>query len=139
MSDATWTVTVPIAKIDEVEKLVFGWANVPHPVTKDGHLGTPKTDQQDDQIYLDDLEKAAYEYVEIYGDGDIMHTADVEATLVESMVFTPDKMEKMGIDWPGNWGWWVGYRVSDAAFEGVKSGKLKMLSIGGTAKQVEVT
>jgi len=133
---AEWTVTIPITKMDEEQRLVFGWANMPHPVGKD--LGPPKIDLQDDQILLADLEKAAYEYIEFSREGDEMHTEKVVATIVESMVFTPEKMEKMGVTWDGPYGWWVGYRVAADVFAKVKDGTYKMFSIGGSAKQVEV-
>lgn len=136
---AEWRVEVPIQKLDEEERLIFGWANVPHPVGKGADLGPPKIDLQDEMILLTDLERAAYEYVETSREGDEMHTAQVKAKMVESMVFTPEKMAAMGIDdWQGNYGWWVGYRVEPDAFELVKDGTYKMFSIGGTAKQVEV-
>lgn len=133
---AEWTVVIPIEKIDNEERLVFGWANVPHPIGKD--LGEPKIDLQDDQIYLSDLEKAAYEYVEFSREGDEMHTERVTAQLVESMVFTPEKMEKMGVEWEGSWGWWTGHRVDEDVFEKVKDGTYTMLSIGGSARPVEI-
>ena len=133
---ADWTVTIPIQKVDEHERLVFGWANVPHPVNKGDD---PKVDLQDDQIFLSELEHAVYEYVEFVGEGDEMHTETVKAQLVESMVFTPEKLEKMGIEnWDGNYGWWAGYRVDADAFAKVLDGTYKMFSIGGTAKPVEV-
>ena len=100
---ADWSVTIPIIKIDSEERLIFGWANLPHPVGKE--LGDPKIDLQDDQITLAELEKAAYEYVEFSREGDEMHTETVKAQLVESMVFTPEKMEKMGVTWDGPYGW----------------------------------
>jgi hypothetical protein len=133
---AEWSVTIPIMKMDEDQRLVFGWANVPHPVGKD--LGEPKIDLQDDQIFLSELEKSAYEYVEFSREGDEMHSDEVVAVLVESMMFTPEKIEKMGVTWDGPYAWWVGYRVDPEVFEKVKDGTYSMFSIGGTAKQVEV-
>lgn len=135
MKQADWQVTIPISKMDEDQRLVFGWANMPHPVDK---LGAPKIDLQNDQIFLSELEKAAYEYVEFSREGDEMHTEKVVAQLVESMVFTPEKMEKMGVEWSGPYGWWVGYRVDEDVFAKVKSGAYQMFSIGGTARPVEV-
>lgn len=133
---AEWTVLIPIEKVDEHERLVFGWANVPHPVNKGD---APKVDLQDDQIFLSELEHAVYEYVEFLGEGDEMHTETVKAQLVESMVFTPEKLEKMGItEWDGNYGWWTGYRVDADVFAKVLDGTYKMLSIGGSAQPVEV-
>ncbi len=136
---AEWTVEIPIEKIDEDEHLVFGWANMPHPVAKAGEeLGEPKIDLQDDQIFLTDLEFAAYDYVEFRGEGDEMHTEMVKAQLVESMVFTPEKMEAMGVEWEGPYGWWTGHRVDPDLFSKVKDGTYTMLSIGGRAEPVEV-
>ena len=137
MTTATWTIDIPISKMDEDQNLVFGWANVPHPV---GKLGAPKIDLQDDQIWLEDLEKGAYEFVLNFRDADDMHTDPVVGKLVESMVFTPEKMEAMGIEkWEGNYGWWTGWKVNDDAFAKVKSGDRSMFSIGGKAKMETVS
>ncbi len=136
MQDAEWIVTVPIEKFDVKERVVFGWVNVPHPVSKG--LGDPKIDLQGDQIFLEDLEKAVYEYVELRGEGDEMHESIVKAQLVESMVFTPEKMEKMGVKWEGPLGWWGGWRFDEDAFAKVVDGTYTMFSIGGKAKRVEV-
>lgn len=136
---ASWQVDIPISKVDEEQHIVFGWAYVPHPVAKEdgGELGPPKVDLQDQYILLEDLEKAAYDYVEFYGEGDVMHTAPVTAHIVESMVFTPEKMAKMGVEWDGPWGWWIGHRVDEDTWAGVRSGVLKMFSIYGEAHITE--
>lgn len=130
---ANWSVDVPILKTDEEQNLIFGWANLPHPVEK---LGEPKIDLQDDQIYLVDLEKGAYDFVLNFREMDDMHTEPVTGRLVESMVFTPEKMEAMGVtNWDGGYGWWTGWKVDDDSFEMVKNGTRAMLSIGGKARQ----
>lgn len=123
-------ITVPIQKLNEEDRLVFGWANLPLPVEK---AGQPKVDLQGDFIELADLEKAAYEHVLFHREGDEMHTEAVKAQLVESMVFTPEKMEKMGVTWDGPYGWWVGYQVAEDVWPKVKDGTYKMFSIGGSA------
>lgn len=133
---AEWSVDIPIEKVDVEQRLVFGWANVPHPSEKS--LGEPKIDLQDDQIWLSDLEAAAYTYMETSRAGDEMHTETVKAQVVESMVFTPEKMEKMGVTWDGPYGWWIGMRVDEDVFDKIKDGTYSMFSIGGRAKPVEV-
>lgn len=214
------TLKVPVAKFDEDEHLVFGWANMPHPTSKSAPRGSiekeldevraayleqypaadqnwtwvvatfpeyiiaerydagksgyyrhsyaksadtyvfgegvpveqefvakalnepyavrhekPKVDLQGDRIYLEDLEKAAYEYVEFSREGDEMHTEEVKARLVESFVVTPEKLAKMGLPEDSlPLGWWIGMRVlDDDAFAKVKDGTYRMFSIGGIA------
>lgn len=126
---------VPIVKVHEEQRVVFGWANVPHPLFQ--NETEPKIDLHGEQIPLDELEKAAYEYVEMHREVDEMHGDAVVGRLVESFVVTPEKLEKMGL--PGDalpLGWWVGYRLDQESFDKVKSGVYKMFSIGGSAKQV---
>jgi hypothetical protein len=57
------------------------------------------------------------------------------ARLAEAVVFTPEKRAAMGIP-EGSVpdGMWVGFKVDDdEAWQGIKSGKYKMLSLGGKA------
>lgn len=124
-----------ILKIDSEEQLVFGFFNVS--VNKSGDL---MVDLQDDIITPTVLEGAAYEYVLESRAGGDMHEGDAVATLVESMVFTPEKLEKMGLDAgtiPTRW--WGGFKIHDPEiFEMVKSGDRPMFSIEGEAERVEV-
>ena len=130
-----------ITKIDEHEQLVFGWFNVA--VKADGEL---LTDRQDDVIEPTVLEKAAYEYVVEGREGDFDHDGVVKATLVESMVFTGDKVKAIEslsngvvkMDVPEGW-WWGGFKIHDRDdFQKVLSGEKAMFSIEGTAERVEV-
>lgn len=101
------------SKFDDDKRQVFGWASV---VKIDG---VPVVDRQGDYIDMGDLEDAAYTYVHKSRVGGDMHkrTADDRAhhvsDMIESMVFTPDKIAKMGLpnDFPQ--GWWVGYQIHD--------------------------
>ena len=116
-----------IAKIDEDQNLVFGWLSVIE------ENGVPVVDHQDHVIDPAELEKAAYWYVVNSRVAGEMHTRfGFGEGLVESMMFTKEKQAALGIDL-GKVGWWVGYRVDDAAFAKVKSGELKAFSIGGRA------
>ena len=124
-----------IAKSDDEKKLAFGWASVSMRV--DGEL---IEDWQGDMIEPVELEDAVYEYVRLYGDGGEMHERGGVAVLVESVVFTEDKMKVMGI--PAGTlpiGWWIGFKVLDKdVWEKVKDGTYPMFSIEGEAERVKV-
>ena len=124
-----------IMKSDDEKMLAFGWANVSMRV--DGEL---IEDWQGDIIEPEELESAAYEYVRLYGDGGEMHERGGVAVLIESIVFTEEKMQIMGIpDGTLPVGWWIGFKVTDKdVWEKVKNGTYPMFSIEGEAERVEV-
>ena len=122
-------------KSDDEKMLAFGWANVSMRV--DGEL---IEDWQGDIIEPEELESAAYEYVRLYGDGGEMHERGGVAVLIESVVFTEEKMQVMGIP-VGTLpvGWWIGFKVLDEdVWKKVKDGTYPMFSIEGEAERVEV-
>jgi cation transport regulator ChaB len=123
-------IEIPITKIDEAQNLVFGWANVS--VGKDGEI---ITDLQDDQIDIDELEQAAYEFMLYFGESGVMHEGEAVGKVIESFVVTPEKLEKMGL--PADAlpiGWWFGaYIENDDVFQQVVKGEYSMFSIQGTA------
>lgn len=142
-----------IAKIDDSQSLVFGYANVS--ISKCTHQGTGSliTDLQQDIVPPEELEKAAYEFVLNFREADEMHAGDAIGHLVESMVFTPDKLEKLATDPTTNLidqealtvlkrilpaRWWVGFKLSPSSYQAVKSGRYKMFSIAGDADRVTV-
>lgn len=135
-----------ILKLDEAECLVFGFANVS--IAKGGKL---ITDLQDDHMQPLELEKGAYDYVLTAREADEMHEGAAIGHLVESMMFMPDKLVAFATD-PSTGKvdeeglevlkrllpprWWVGFKVSKAAFAKVKSGEYPMFSIAGEADVV---
>lgn len=122
--------TGEISKADDDQQIVFGWASVAK--RKDG---STVEDRQGDIIDdLDAMERVAYDFVLNSRDGGEMHVRKGVSTLVESMVFTPEKREKMGIpDGILPDAWWVGFKVNDKeVWKGVKSGKYRMFSVHGT-------
>lgn len=124
-----------IQKLDEDKRLVFGWANVS--VTVNEEL---VEDYQEDMIDPEELEEAAYKFAELYRDGGEMHERTGIAVMVESVMFTEEKQEAMGIP-TGTLpvGWWIGFRVTDDdVWEKVKSGEYSMFSIGGEAIREEI-
>lgn len=120
---------------EEIEQqLVFGWANVS--LQEDG---TTPFDHQGDIIDTEVLESAAYNYVLQHGLANQEHVYGTECGwLVESMMFTKDKMAALGI--PEGMlpeGWFVGFYIPDpVVYQKVKSGEYNMFSIEGTARRI---
>jgi len=129
--------TVAILKTDDStdQRLVFGFASVAVDAS-----GEPLVDSQGDIIEPAELERAAYSYVLKSRAGGYMHVRKDAATLVESVVITPEKLEKMGLPKDAlPTGWWVGFRVDDdKVWQDVKKGKLKAFSIGGKGRREKV-
>lgn len=123
-----------VMKSDDEKKLVFGWASVS--ARADGEV---IKDWQGDIIEPEELENAAYEYVRLYRDGGEMHERGGVAVMVESVVFTKEKAEAIGI--PAGAvpvGWWIGFKVTDpGVWEKVRDGSYSMFSIEGEAERVE--
>ncbi len=123
-----------IMKSEDDRMLAFGWANVS--IRADGEV---IEDYQKDIVEPEELESAAYQFVELYREGGEMHERGGAAVLVESIVFTEEKMQAMGI--PAGVlpvGWWLGFKVTDkAVWEKVKDGTYSMFSIEGTAERVD--
>lgn len=128
-------VDVMIAKMNDDQHLVFGWANVS--ITEDGDI---PLDWQGDVTAPQVLEKAAYQYVlKNKGTGE-MHQGDTVGYLVESVMMTKQKMAAMGIpEGVVPEGWWIGFYVpDDEVVAKIKNGTYKMFSIQGKAKRLKV-
>ena len=123
-----------VMKSDDEKMLAFGWASVSMRV--DGEL---IEDWQKDIVEPEELENAAYEFVLLYREGGEMHERGGAAVLIESVVFTKEKMQAMGIpDGTLPIGWWIGFKVTDSdVWEKVKDGTYQMFSIEGEAERVK--
>ena len=126
-----------IMKTDDDKRLIFGWANVA--ITLDG---VQVVDHQKDMIDPEDLEEAVYDYVLNFRDGGEEHIPNLrkKARMVESCMFTKEKMKAMGIpEGIVPEGWWIGFYVDDDdAWEKVKDGTYQMFSIEGNGIREEV-
>lgn len=123
------------SEVDEDQRTAFGWASVTE------LNGSPVIDKQGDFITTDDIEKAAYAYVHKSRVGGDMHrrtpsmqgdSAYKVSDLIESIVFTDEKVAKMGLpdDFPR--GWWVGFKIHDEpTWQLVKKGERTGFSIHG--------
>lgn len=126
---------IHISKADDDKMQAFGWANVA--IRVDGEV---IQDRQDDIVEIDELENAAYNFVLHYRSGGEMHQKSDVATLIESVVFTKEKMDAMGIP-PETIpeAWWIGFQVNDPdVWEKVKDGEYQMFSIEGDAVREQV-
>lgn len=124
-----------IMKSDSERMLAFGWASISMRIG-----GELIEDWQKDIIEPKELENAAYHFVELYREGGEMHERGGAAVLIESVVFTKEKMQAIGIP-PGTLpvGWWIGFKVLDEeVWEKVKDGTYAMFSIEGEAERVEI-
>lgn len=143
-----------IAKFVDDQCLVFGYANVSvAKSTAAGQGGHEIFDLQNDSIPPEELEKAAYKFMLDFRESDENHSGPAIGQCIESMVFTPEKLEKLCTDpvsgvvyqeallvlkqvLPPRW--WVGFKLNKESYQAVKSGQYKMFSIAGEADRVEV-
>jgi len=128
-------IDVIIAKMNSDQHLVFGWANVS--IKADGEI---PLDWQGDITAPDVLEKAAYQYVLKYRTTGEMHKGESVGYMVESCMFTKQKMQAIGIpEGIVPEGWWIGFFIPDDEIVAkVKSGEYKMFSIQGLARKIEI-
>lgn len=128
-------INVEIFKSNEFEKLVSGWASIAK--NADGSL---PLDWHDDIITAEVLEKAAINFMLEYRDSGEMHKGESKGTVVESIVFTKQKMEAIGIpEGTIPEGWFITVKIhDDEVFKKVVDGEYKMFSIQGKARRLKV-
>jgi hypothetical protein len=135
------------AKADPRKRQAFGWASVVEV------NGSPIVDLQGDLISPEDLETAAYAYVEKSRIGGDQHARDFDGGplraghLIESVVYTDDKYEALAKaanlgpevfeDAPR--GWWVGFQYpSGSTWDDIESGRKTGFSVHGRGKRIPV-
>lgn len=136
---------VEIAKgleVDEEKRQVFGWLSISE------IDGVPVTDHQNDYVPIEEMEKSAYAYVISSRKGGDMHSRVKKdwlvdqplhvSDLIESMVYTDEKIRAMGLPDDHPRGWWGGFQINDdAVWEKVKNGERLGFSIHGSGKRTE--
>jgi hypothetical protein len=123
-----------ISKVDDEQRLVFGYAYVCQNDT--GQVVDKSGDFVEDS---EELAKAAYDFVLKSRDGGDWHKRVGVSTMVESVVFTPEKIAKMGLPDTTPTGWWVGYKIHDDEVWGkVKDGTYSSFSVHGKGVRKEV-
>jgi Putative phage serine protease XkdF len=132
-ADVTWE--GEFAKVDDEKQQVFGWASVIEV------NGEPVVDLQGDYISPDEMEKAAYSYVQKSRKGGDMHLRDglqpiQKSEMIESFIVTPEKRDAMGLPDTVPTGWWVGFQVQDPdQWEMIKDGRRTGFSIHGHGRR----
>ena len=113
-----------ICKTNEERHLVFGFASV------SAQDGTAVVDSDGDTIAIEELERAAYDFVEKSRVGKADHDGEQIATLIESLVITKEKAQTLGIA-DNVQGWFIGLKVLDEnVWQKIKNGDYRMFSIG---------
>lgn len=125
-----------IVKTDSAKQHVFGWAYVTH--SADGTVNIDKSGDFIDAV--EEIEKSAYDFVLNSRQSDADHTNVKGGNLIESIVFTPEKIEKMGLpEGSVPLGWWLGFHIEDeATWSRVAKGELAAFSIHGQGTRTKV-
>lgn len=136
-------ITGEISKIDSERRQVFGWAYVTH--DRNGQVVVDKSGEFVDDV--EELEKSAYRFVLNSRTGGADHGKTLtgqpikKSTMIESVVFTPEKCRAMGIPegiLPQG-AWWVGFQIEDDhTWARVKKGELTSFSIHGKGRKERV-
>lgn len=133
-----------VVKLNPERQQVFGWAYVTHDPT--GEIVVDRSGEFVEDVAV--LEKAAYDFVTSSRRGGADHSrhADrdeviVKSTMIESIVFTPDKIKEMGI--PSGTipqgAWWVGFQIHDAdIWKSYREGRRTSFSIHGRGVKAKV-
>ena len=124
-------------KADKVHKVAYGWAYV----SKKGDNDV--VDHSGDSWDIKEIEKTAHDFVLDCRIGGESHVTKGGAVLVESMVFSKELQDALGIDIKKDGesvqGWFVGFKIlDDDLLEKVEKGELSMFSIGGTGLREEI-
>lgn len=118
---------IEIEKTDEEQQMVWGWAYVCK-----GDDGVQVIDHGGDVVDIGEIQKAAEDFMLSSRVGGVMHK-DQAGFVAQSIVITDELAQELGFTTLKR-GWLIGFKVTDAeTWEGVKSGRLKAFSIGGTA------
>ncbi len=137
IEDAVFKFVVKEADADQ--QLIFGWASI---VMKGDLL---VIDKQGDMILPEELERAAYDFMTDGGTHGHMHADIGTGRPIESMVFTKEKQEALGIvikdadSGEQIVGWWTGFKVDDPkVWARHKAGELPEFSIGGASMSLKM-
>lgn len=114
---------------------VFGWASIAK--NADGSI---PLDWSGDILDIETVEKAAYEFCLNWRGTGEEHQGSAKGAMIESICFTKEKMEALGIpEGTVPEGWWIGFHVPDPEiFAKIKSGHYKMFSIQGQGKRLPI-
>jgi hypothetical protein len=119
---------LPVTEVDNDKRLVGGWLYIAKLAD-----GTQVVDVSGDIVDdVEELEKAAHDFVTNSRSGDVMHDGRMVARLVESIVTEPERMQAMGVTQPLPVGWYGVWKIEDdEVWKRVKNGELRAFSVAG--------
>jgi|SRR5262245_7622692 len=129
---AAWGYRLQITKLDDDQHLVFGWFSIAADKER-----RPVVDLQGDVIAPSDLFKTVSDFNQSSRRVSVMHSGQVVGACEQSLVFTPEVQEALGLavgQLPVGW-FGVLKIYDDAVWQQVKSGALGGISVGGTGKR----
>lgn len=120
------------SKVDSDKRVAYGWAYVSKV------NGEDVVDHSGDVWDINEVRKTAHEFLlecRVGGEG---HVTKGGAELVESIVFTKELQDSIGINLDKE-GWFVGFRITDEELlQKVQNGTYSMFSIGGTGTREKI-
>lgn len=131
----SFEITADIAKVDDENHVVYGWASV------SSENGKEVVDKQYDTISDEDLEKAAWAYMLKSREAGEMHERKTGiGKVVASLVLTKELKKQLGITTQDDrCGWIIGFNITDNnVWKSVKSGEYSAFSIGGKGNRRKV-
>jgi len=138
LNPESFSLSLPVAKFDEQQGVVTGWAALSTANDK------PLIDYHDELCLVEELEKAAHKLMLTGGANKAgeMHASRV-GDIVESMVLSKEKAAALGYapiqGRPETEGWAVSMKISDeGARDRARNGSRPELSIHGSAKKIPI-
>lgn len=125
--------TFDFEKADNSGGYVRGWASV---TSVDGEVFS---DHSRDAIDIEEIRKAAHEFISSVRVAKAMHKGEKIGDIVESVIVDDDFAKALGARSVKR-GWWIGMKVtSESIKKRVRSGELKAFSIGGRGVRVPIS
>lgn len=122
--------TFEFTKSDVEGRYVRGWASV---ASVDG---VPVEDWQGDVVEIDELRKAAHQFIAETRVAKAMHRGDAVGDIVESVIIDDEFVKAVGATTTQR-GWWIGMRInSETVRKRIQSGELRAFSVGGRGTRV---
>jgi cation transport regulator ChaB len=131
-NDAQYSSSVKIIKMDDEQRVVWGWASV---ATENGDA---VFDVHGDHIPMTELTKASIDFMENVRVGKSLHQGAQTSSVIGCLPLSQELAKALGIETTRE-GLIMGFRVQDDATWGlIKSGELPALSIGGRGRKYAV-
>jgi hypothetical protein len=125
-------ITFEFEKSDSEGRFVRGWASVV------SVAGEPVVDWQGDVTTIEEVRKAAHEFVTNARVAKAMHQGSPVGEVVESVIVDDEFAKAIGATTDKR-GWWIGMAIhSEAIRKRVQSRELKSFSIGGRGKRTKM-